>query len=130
MCNKAVDNYPHALEFVSECYKSQCVIKLLIFIFLQYNLFLNTIILKKCVHRCFFVFDSIPDQYKTQEIRDIIVSLHPFLIVHCVDQNKIQILCYEDVISVLLCTQIMVYFFLMKILLVSHFVLMKWVFLV
>ena len=23
MCNKAVDNYPHALEFVTECYKTQ-----------------------------------------------------------------------------------------------------------
>ena len=23
MCNKAVDNYPHALEFVPECYKTQ-----------------------------------------------------------------------------------------------------------
>ena len=23
MCNNAVDNYPHALEFVSECYKTQ-----------------------------------------------------------------------------------------------------------
>ena len=23
MCNKAVDNYPQALEFVPECYKSQ-----------------------------------------------------------------------------------------------------------
>ena len=23
MCNKAVDNYPHALEFVYECYKTQ-----------------------------------------------------------------------------------------------------------
>ena len=23
MCNKAVDNYPHALEFVSECFKTQ-----------------------------------------------------------------------------------------------------------
>ena len=22
MCNKATDNYPHALEFVSECYKT------------------------------------------------------------------------------------------------------------
>ena len=22
MCNKAVDNYPHALEFVSECYET------------------------------------------------------------------------------------------------------------
>ena len=25
MCNKAVDNYPHALEFVPECYKTQKV---------------------------------------------------------------------------------------------------------
>ena len=25
MCNKAVDNYPHALEFVSECYKTKKV---------------------------------------------------------------------------------------------------------
>ena len=23
MCNKAVDNYSHALEFVPECYKTQ-----------------------------------------------------------------------------------------------------------
>ena len=23
MCNKAVDNYPHALKFVPECYKTQ-----------------------------------------------------------------------------------------------------------
>ena len=22
MCNKAVENYPHALEFVPECYKT------------------------------------------------------------------------------------------------------------
>ena len=35
MCNKAVDNYPHALEFVLECDKSQkeCI-KLLILILL------------------------------------------------------------------------------------------------
>ena len=27
MCDKAVDNYPHALEFVPDCYKTQkCVI--------------------------------------------------------------------------------------------------------
>ena len=23
MCNKAIDNYPHALEFVPECYQTQ-----------------------------------------------------------------------------------------------------------
>ena len=31
----------------------------------------------------FFVFDSIPDQYKTQEMCDVVVSLYPFLIVYC-----------------------------------------------
>ena len=39
MCDKAVDNYPHALEFIAECYKisaeidirlMKCVIKPLI----------------------------------------------------------------------------------------------------
>ena len=25
MCNKAVDNYPHALEFAPECYKTQII---------------------------------------------------------------------------------------------------------
>ena len=25
MCNEAVDNYPHAFEFVPECYKTQKV---------------------------------------------------------------------------------------------------------
>ena len=36
MCNKAVDNYPYALEFVPEFFMTQkCVLKLLILIFLQ-----------------------------------------------------------------------------------------------
>ena len=35
-CNKAVDNYPHPLEFVSECDKTKkCVIKSLVLIPLQ-----------------------------------------------------------------------------------------------
>ena len=37
------------------------------------------------VHRFLFVFDCIPDQYKTQEICDRIVSLHPFSVVYCPD---------------------------------------------
>ena len=36
MCHKAVENYPHALEFVTECYKTQKMSdKLLIFILLH-----------------------------------------------------------------------------------------------
>ena len=38
----------------------------------------------------FLVFDSIPDQYKTQEIRDIAVPLYPFLIVFCPDNIKLK----------------------------------------
>ena len=40
----------------------------------------------RAVHRCFFVFDSIPDQYKTQEICDLAVSLYPFLILYYPDK--------------------------------------------
>ena len=54
MYNKAVDSYPHALEFVFECYKTQKMCN-------------------KLVNRCFFIFDSISDQYKTQEICDLVV---------------------------------------------------------
>ena len=50
MCQKAVDNYPHALKFVPDCYMTKkCVIKLSIFIIRQQNLFLNSIRVKKCV---------------------------------------------------------------------------------
>ena len=53
MCNKAVDNYPHAL--VPECHKTQkkCVIKLLIDILLIQNMFLNVVRLEKCVIKQF-----------------------------------------------------------------------------
>ena len=77
LCDKAVEKYLHALEFVPECYKTpkKYVIKMLIFILLQYNLFLNAKRLIKCVIKQLidiFVFDSIPDQYKIQKICDIV----------------------------------------------------------
>ena len=82
MCDKAVDNYPHALKAFSDCYITQkmCDKALSILILLQYNLFLNAIRLKKCVTKLsidvFFVnaFVSIPDRYKTQKICDRVVS--------------------------------------------------------
>ena len=40
----------------------------------------------EAVHRCFLVSDSIPDQYKTREICDIVVSLYSFLIIYCTDK--------------------------------------------
>ena len=65
-CNKAVDTPPTKIKHVLECHKTQEMCY-------------------KAVHGCFLVFDSIPDQYKTQETCDIVVSLYPFLIVYCSD---------------------------------------------
>ena len=45
----------------------------------------------------FFVFDSIPDQYKTQEVYDIVVSLYPFLILYCPDKYITQKMVDETV---------------------------------
>ena len=45
----------------------------------------------------FFVFDSIPDQYKSQKICDIVASLYPFLIVYCPDNYKTKKMCDKAV---------------------------------
>ena len=45
----------------------------------------------------FFVFDSISDQYQTQEICDIVVYLYPLLIVFCPDKYKTHRICDEAV---------------------------------
>ena len=44
-----------------------------------------------------FVFHSIPDQNKTQEICVIVVLLYPFLAVYCPDKYIIQKMCDEAV---------------------------------
>ena len=62
MCDKAVDNYSSAIKFVPECYKIKES--------------------HKAVHRCFFVFDFIPDEYKTQEIFNLAVSVYSSFIVY------------------------------------------------
>ena len=77
MCNKAVDNYPHALEFVPEylitlkmCnkavnnYPSKIV----------RECFVTQKACDKAVNRCFFVFDPIHDWCKTQERCDRLAS--------------------------------------------------------
>ena len=46
MCDKAIDNYSHALKLVSECYKTQKMI-----IFMEHKLFLIVIKLEKCVRQ-------------------------------------------------------------------------------
>ena len=44
----------------------------------------------KAVDTCPFVFDSVPDRYKTQEMHDTVVSKEPFVLKCCNDNYKIQ----------------------------------------
>ena len=56
MCNKAVDNYPHALEFVPDSYKTQKIRdKDLNVSFLEFFIFLIDIKLNKCVTELFLM---------------------------------------------------------------------------
>ena len=82
ICNKVVDNYPHALEFDPECYKTQKIcnkaadthpptIKIVA------ECYKNQEMCCTAVHICCFVFASIPDQCKSQELCETIVSLSP-----------------------------------------------------
>ena len=60
-------------------------------------MFLYAIGLKKCVINMFFVFDSIPDEYNTQEMCDRVVSEDPSLIVYCPDKYITQRVCDEAI---------------------------------
>ena len=68
MSNETVDNYPHALEFVPDCFKTQNE---------DVNTYLSAILCApeyyrtrnmsvKAANTRPFVFDSAPDLYKTQ----------------------------------------------------------------
>ena len=51
----------------------------------------------KAVNRRLFVFDSIPDLYKTQEMCDRVVSEDPFLIIYYPDKYITQKMCDKAV---------------------------------
>ena len=51
----------------------------------------------KAVNRCFFVFDSIPNQYITQEMCNNFISEDPFSIRYVPDQYKTQQMCDKAV---------------------------------
>ena len=51
----------------------------------------------EAVHRCLFVFESCPDQYKTQKICDLVVSSYPSLIVYGSDKYITGKMCNETV---------------------------------
>ena len=78
MCNKAVVNYPHALEFVPECHKTQEMCN-------------------KSINRCLFIFYSISYRYKTYEMCGRIVSEDLVVIVYCPDKYKTRRMCDKAV---------------------------------
>ena len=47
----------------------------------------------KAVNSCFLVFDSVSDQYKTQEVYDRVVFEDLVLIVYCPNRYKHQRMC-------------------------------------
>ena len=99
MCDKAVDNYPHALQFVPDCYMTQkCVIKLSMLILLQYNLFLNTIRLEKCVIKLLIMFSCIYSMLIDIKLKKCVrISGDSFAIRYVSDQYNTQQLCVEAV---------------------------------
>ena len=42
----------------------------------------------KAVNTCFFIFNSVPDQYKTQEMCNRVGSKDPFMLKYCHDRYK------------------------------------------
>ena len=76
MCNKAVDNYFHSLEFVLECFMTQEMCHKAVNIYFSTITFAPECFMTRdmcdiAVNRWgFFVFDAIPDRYKNQEICD------------------------------------------------------------
>ena len=70
MCNKAVENYPHALEFVPECFMTQEMCDKAVDTYpatIKYvpECHKTQEMCNKAVNRCFFVFDSIAHWYET-----------------------------------------------------------------
>ena len=51
----------------------------------------------RALHRCFFVFDVVPDKYKTQEICNLAVSLYFPFIVYCPYKYITQEMCDKAV---------------------------------
>ena len=60
MCNKTVENYPHALEFVPECYKTQNMCD-------------------KAVNNCPATIEFVPECYNIQKVCDKAANKHLFI---------------------------------------------------
>ena len=72
ICNKAVGNYSHAIEYFSEFYKTQTMWDKAVYTFPSTLKFLPECCKAKemchrAVHTCFFVFDVTLDKHQTEE---------------------------------------------------------------
>ena len=80
MCDKAVDNYSHALKTASDCFKTQA--------FGTYPSAIQFVseggktqeTFDKVVDTCPFVFAFVPDRYMTQEMYEMLVSKESFML--------------------------------------------------
>ena len=105
----------------------------------------------KAVSKNLFMLKYCHYRYKTQEICDKAVFQDPFMVKNCHDKYKTQEMCHKAVDDfllalkfvphwfvtnkiiknfILLYSQMMIYSFVMKILVMLHFQVMRWVFLV
>ena len=68
MCNKAITKNGETLESVPDCYKNQKLFNQAVVHAKEFvpECYKTQEMLNKVVHRYLYVFDSVPDQYKTQ----------------------------------------------------------------
>ena len=102
MCNKAVENYPYASEYVSKCCKTQQMCDKAVYTYpfgikVVPECYKTKRMCHRAVHRCFFVSDVISDKYKAQEICNLAVSLYFQFIVYCLYKYITQKMCDETV---------------------------------
>ena len=92
-------------------------------------------VIKQAIDRCPFVFDSVLNQYKTQEMCDKIISEDPYKIQFCHNRYRSQEIC-NKVVHFLPALKFVPDWFVKskiiknKILVMLYFLVMKWVFLV
>ena len=78
MRDKAANNYPHGIKFVSDCFKTHKMCCKTFYNWYVPDQFKTHEICDEAVDKIPFVLDSIPDQYKTQVMCDEIAFDDPF----------------------------------------------------
>ena len=88
MCKNTFDYYPHALEYVPDCYMTEeSIKKVLILILLhRYMSLTNFKTCEKAVDTCSFMLECIPNCYKNQEMCEKAVSKELFMFKYCLDR--------------------------------------------